>query len=483
MASTPPPRSRVHTPPTPLHGARYDAYEPYSPRRSTRVAAQRKPFLSSDSTPPKVHRSVRASTPTGSRKQTAGTSNQTLSQTFSPPASPSSPIVHSAIKSPRSMPRRRVNNGLRNHHELHFSDSDDMPSGEVSTTNHLSILDSRGMLPTPAKTPRKRNVQDSAIASTARVLFPSRPSTIEDAMPTPRKSRKGRKNAFTLQSFAEGDDEDEEKIEIYTDTRERIPSLDPDEDNPFITRSKNGKSRASASIAAPEPKRRKISPSEQARVRKMEEKARNNEGMIYVFRGRKLFRKFDDASVSSGSDNETNLASTTVVRRQIGAAAARPFTRSTIQPRLLFPNEEQRREREAAQLAEEEATTDIEAPVPIPSSTRKGKGRANHEASTPVKLHFSPETPPSTGRVRRTRQTDVVIEEPEEHMEIDAHSGEEVRTPVLPQQKGKGKKTSPFDSWQRVKSAARTVSGRGAKREGDVLEGNGKRVRSSAPGI
>ncbi|KAF2814167.1 uncharacterized protein BDZ99DRAFT_410503 [Mytilinidion resinicola] len=479
MATTPPRRSRVHTPPTPLHGARYDAYEPYSPRRSTRVAAQRKPFLSSNSTPPKTHRSVRASTPTGSRKQTAGTS----SQTFSPPSSPSSPSVHSAPKSPRSVPRRRVNNGLRKHQGLHFSDSDDMPAGDASTTSHLSVLDSRGMLPTPVKTPRKRNLQNSAIASTARVLFPSRPATIEDAMPTPRKSRKGKKNAFTLQSFAEGDDEDEEKIEIYTDTKERIPSLDPDEDNPFITRSKNGKTKASASIAAPEPKRRKISPSEEERVRKMEEKARNNEGMIYVFRGRKLFRKFDDASASSGSDDDTNLAPTTAVRRQVGAAASRPFTRSTIQPRLLFPNEEQRREREAAQLAEEEATTDIEVPVPIPSSTRKGKGRVNNEASTPVKSQFSPATPPSTGRARRTRQTDAVVDEPEEHMELDVQSEEEIRTPVLPQQKAKGKKTSPFDSWQRVKPTARAVSGRGAKREGDVLEGTGKRVRNGASGI
>jgi hypothetical protein len=101
-------------------------------------------------------------------------------------------------------------------------------------------------------------------------------------MPTPRKNRKGRKNAFTLQSFAEADYEDEEKIEIYTDTKERIPSLDPDEGNPFLTHGKNGKGKASASNAVPDAKRRKISSSEEERVRRMEEKARNNEGMIYV---------------------------------------------------------------------------------------------------------------------------------------------------------------------------------------------------------
>jgi hypothetical protein len=63
-------------------------------------------------------------------------------------------------------------------------------------------------------------------------------------------------------------------------------------------------------------------------------------------------------------------------------------------------------------------------------------------------------------------------------MEID-ESEEEAR---MPQHKTKGKKTSPFDAWQRVKPVTRAVSGKGTKREGDVLEGTEKRVRSGANG-
>lgn len=132
------------------------------------------------------------------------------------------------------------------------------------------------MLPTPAKTPRKRDVR-SDLSSTARVLFPNRPATIDDAMPDPRKTRKNRKHAaFTLQSFIEGDEEaDADKIEIYTDSKERIPTLDEEEDNPFITTKKNGKAKTNGSR---EPKRRKID----ERTAEMEKAVRNEEGMIYV---------------------------------------------------------------------------------------------------------------------------------------------------------------------------------------------------------
>ena len=52
MESTPPPPTRLRTPPTPRHGARYDNYEPYHPRRSARVEAQHRiPPLSPPTSP------------------------------------------------------------------------------------------------------------------------------------------------------------------------------------------------------------------------------------------------------------------------------------------------------------------------------------------------------------------------------------------------------------------------------------------------
>ena len=97
-------------------------------------------------------------------------------------------------------------------------------------------------------------------------------------MPSPRKSRKNKKHsAFTLQSFVEEaeDEGSSSKIEIYTDSKERVPDLDEDEDNPFVTSKKNGKARSNG---VPELKRRKVD----ERTARMEEAARNEEGMIYV---------------------------------------------------------------------------------------------------------------------------------------------------------------------------------------------------------
>ncbi|OCK78427.1 hypothetical protein K432DRAFT_332086 [Lepidopterella palustris CBS 459.81] len=489
MATTPPPPSRVRTPPTPLHGARYDnyePYEPYSPRRSSRVAAQRKHYsqqqLTSHSTPKSLHatRSTRAATPTSSRNQTL---TRTSSQTFSPPSSPSSPIKHSTTKSPGSGTRRRVSNGRSQHLAPQSfpldSDSDNLAT--ASTTHRLSTMDPRTMLPTPSKTPRKRAVQD--LGSTARVLFPNRPANVDDSMPSPRKSRKNKKHAaFTLQSFVEEAEDDDEpsQIEIYTDSKERVPDLDEHEDNPFITTKKNSKVKANG---VPEPKRRRVDD----RTAQMEEAVRNNEGMIYVFRGRKIFRKFDDGPSSATSSDGLHL-SEDEVRRKAGAEVHRPFTRSTIKPRLLFPNEEEHRQRElAADEADEEAVTDIEVPTP---SFSNRKAKKSDEAVTPVKQHFRPTTPPSTGRARRYHKKIVAEDQHGTKVDEEAVLGTPVEAPVVEEEvevqtaqlpKARGKKNSPFDSWQRVKPASsRMTAQKGVKREGEMLErgGEGKRSRS-----
>lgn len=94
--------------------------------------------------------------------------------------------------------------------------------------------DTEEMLPTPAKTPRKRPVADSQISSTARVLFNDQSTDLEDVMPTPRKSRKAKKHiAFSLESF-EREKAGERQVEIFTDSKERMPEVDDEEDNPFV---------------------------------------------------------------------------------------------------------------------------------------------------------------------------------------------------------------------------------------------------------
>ncbi len=56
-------------------------------------------------------------------------------------------------------------------------------------------------------------------------------------MPTPRKRGRKRHVGFSLDSSLEDDDADSEgKIQIYTDSKEKIPELDMSEENPFIDR-------------------------------------------------------------------------------------------------------------------------------------------------------------------------------------------------------------------------------------------------------
>lgn len=101
-------------------------------------------------------------------------------------------------------------------------------------------------------------------------------------MPSPRKARSAKRHAhFTLQSFIEGDADEPEssKIQIYTDSKERVPEVDEDEENPFITRKKNEKAKAKPETPSKRlPSKRKM----EEQIKRAEEAMRNDEGMIYV---------------------------------------------------------------------------------------------------------------------------------------------------------------------------------------------------------
>ncbi|CAG5150201.1 uncharacterized protein ALTATR162_LOCUS2581 [Alternaria atra] len=402
MERTPSPPRRIHTPPAPLHG---DTYEPFSPRRSRRVAAKHDTHIhQQERSGPRTRRDI---TPTASSSKTSA-ARTNPSFALSPPSSPVSP---QQFRSPRSTRRAPL--------DLNPLDSDSDNAAPTSSRRSLFANMVPGMLPTPAKTPRKRRVED--VSSTARVLFPTnRPSTIEEAMPTPRKGRKT-KNLYTLESFAEQMDENTEKISIFTDSKERVPTPGAQtEENPFITVKGKGKAKAT-----PQKSRKVID----RKTVKMEAAADRDEGMVYIFRGRKVFRKFHDDAPSGASEAEQDddlSADDKQVRRQIGHEARRPLTRSSIKPRLLFQAEIKERNRaNGIETDEEEATTEIDEPIATPSR-RKGK--------SVVPTPSLATTPPPTTR--------------------------------------KLKKEISFDSWSRVKSAHSSSSSvkTSKKRSGEPLE-------------
>ena len=253
MTTTPPLKPIVRSPPTPHHGAKYDDYQPYTTRRSTRFLNQRTVRTPSPGlTNPKR--------PSGLRKVSAVRST---AHPYSPPSSPQT-------SPPKSSRKKRETS---KHHTLTENNQTFDKSNEILTSEQTSALIA-SMLPTPAKTPRKKAVQPG-LSSAARVLFPIHPETVDETMPTPRKKSK-KHTGFSLSGLDSDDIEGDGDIEIYTDSKNKVPELDESEDNPFYV--KPGREPVPATRSS---KRRKVS----GPIHKdpeLEEAMKREDGMVYV---------------------------------------------------------------------------------------------------------------------------------------------------------------------------------------------------------
>lgn len=272
--ATPPPRStRAHTPPTPLHGPAYDDYEPYSPRRSTRATAHNNPYSSFNGG--RSPKAPQATTPPATVKKTRFARAPT--QLSSPPSSPASPARHRTPRSIQKTPRKEPFSSQRRAAAASgaLSDSDGGPSqNSLAPPN----IDPFTMLPTPSKTPKKRQ---AAVTSTARVLN-FQPSNPNDVMPSSRQLAKQRRknNSNTMAGFELYEDDamsrngNGESIEIYTDASARVPEMDESEDNPFV-----GPRR----VQQQRPQRRsRKSAAQMEQDAQIDEAARKDEGVVYV---------------------------------------------------------------------------------------------------------------------------------------------------------------------------------------------------------
>lgn len=127
------------------------------------------------------------------------------------------------------------------------------------------------MLPTPSKTPSKPPTKQSVqgLQSFARNLFQSE----EDVMPNNKKRMPKKYSGMTLESFtAEAADDD--SIEIFTDSKERVPERDHSADNPFYGESVSEPTKRRS-------KRRNVSvPGEKPQT--VEEATERQDGMVYV---------------------------------------------------------------------------------------------------------------------------------------------------------------------------------------------------------
>ncbi|KAH0559769.1 hypothetical protein GP486_003720 [Trichoglossum hirsutum] len=492
--STPPPPSpsSLRTPPTPRHGPMFDNYEPWAPRISTRSSAQRSQNRAK--TPPRQETNMlepSLSTPqTGKRATRPRAPSNSLS---TPPSTHSSPQKR-AEKAPRSAGRRNVS-GVLNDDSTTTSTTatlgisvDGSGASSAKGTSTTSIF-GHGMLPTPAKTPKKRHALPVAgLGSTARVLFPSRPQTIEEAMPSPKKSRRGKKHSgLGLHSFSDSlnDDDGEEKIEIYTDSKEKIPEMDMSDDNPFISRP----GQATAAEDARSFRRRRKGQTDSSHD--VEESLGRDDGMYYVFRGKKVFRKFDEPSPNDNGSTDSPPQR----------------TRSSIKPRLLFPSKEQIRARETRgnenatdedqhmahdDEVDEEALTDIDesritkSQEILRTEDSEMTDAVDAETDTDTEANAHPgspkrnpkdddpfDSPPASG----TRSGRGGIRKVKSSLHTDG-GGSSLGGQSVHMTRSKG---SPFDSWKRTKGGLN--SGRVRKREGGEEAAGGsisKRTRAAS---
>ncbi|KAL8665140.1 MAG: hypothetical protein Q9202_002540 [Teloschistes flavicans] len=310
------------------------------------------------------------------------------------------------------------------------------------------------MLPTPAKTPRKQDKRKaSELQSAARVLFPGRHEKVEDAMPI-TKGRRGRTNmGFSLNSSGE-DDGVKDPIHIFTDSKDKFPELDPGDHNPFLDKPE------SAGPLAPHntPGRRVCKTEVQVQTNpQIQDAFDHDEGMVYVFRGKKIFRRFTpDPDHPNLSSEETEIEGSTSPR-------LRPLTRAAVKPRLLFPTERQRIERERP-------TEEISA------ENLDGHGHAvtkEEKPVTPVKQYFAPATPPTTGHTTRSVTRKAAADGGNSPLEA-------APVPIVAESRHR-KKTSPFNEWQRTKTKS-AAHGRGKKRgaeqmEMDSINANRKKIK------
>ncbi|KAK2064829.1 hypothetical protein LY76DRAFT_532157 [Colletotrichum caudatum] len=420
-ASTPSPPPTIRTPPTPKHGWS-DNWEPYSPRKSARISSRRAANRTPSPQPPS-HR-----TPPRSTRKSVAPSIAAAAAIMSPASTPQKkrqPAQDSVRRAPGFLSAASTSHAAA----LIGSDNMDRPSNNTSATRRS------GMLPTPAKTPKKApsEKQTAKIKSVARNLFP----TDDEALATSKRKRTPKKySGNSLESFTAT--EVEQQIEIFTDSQERIPEPDRSIDNPFYG--------DSAAVDREPPlrrsKRKVAVPGEAAQA--VDEALQREDGMVYVFRGKKIFRKFAEPEPEDEEDDADSSAGESRIRK--------PLTRSSIKPRLLFPVASKSTAINST-LEEEEAVTDIED-----HHLEEREEEAEEEQSPDTSVETQNECPPTP---QAPKFGSTVATPPDTRRATRSGLKSEEATPI----KRKGRQ-SPFDDWKLVKSRHESSS---SKRAGDHL--------------
>ncbi|KAJ5239777.1 hypothetical protein N7468_004396 [Penicillium chermesinum] len=317
MATTPPPPSpsALRMPAAPLHGSGYDTFEPYPTRSSARLASQR--ASRKETTPPNPGS---PSTRIGSPKKGRRTGETALS----------TPSGSSSTNQRRGKAMASLMSSECSNSQFGFS------SSSRASTSHP--------LPTPAKTPSKKSTP-SNFSSTSRTLFPS-------------ASKMGRRRTpFALECFAD-DPAFSNNIEIFTDSRDRIPEASTDQSNPF----------SAAPAEMPKtPARRKPSPRREGRVTRAAQREmdlESNESMNFMFRGKRVIRKMvEDEETDSDDPNGLSLflSRPDLLPDSEVLNDLKPLRAEDVKPRMLWERKDKPRKQSTSyEESLEDAATDDE---------------------------------------------------------------------------------------------------------------------------
>ena len=173
-------------------------------------------------------------------------------------------------------------------------------------------------------------------------------------------------------------------------------------------------------------------------------------------RGKKIYRPFPKDSDSEQEDTSLALDNQPHSFEDTAISRLRPLTRSSIKPRLLFPN----------------ASRTAVKPITV---TESSTVEQSESVVTPVKKSFEPVTPPAT-RQKSNPDSEQVEGETRSKGKL-AMDVDDTETNTIGERK---KKVSPFDGWARTKPGF--AAPKGKKREAEELKrddgDDGKRIRS-----
>ncbi|KAK4119314.1 hypothetical protein N657DRAFT_650278 [Parathielavia appendiculata] len=432
---SPGPTSRIRTPPAPLHGYS-DSYEPYTPRKSTRIA-QRVTNRTPSPQPSSRHQpSHQQGTALGSPKSTEKRFVSTMATPAMSPQKKRLPPVDPSRRASGTLTAEGTANAAVALGLSPAPKPESLPHQRGATTG-------AGMLITPAKTPQKSLDEKikAKVKSVARNLFHN---DDEKVVPSPGKMRAQTDNPDSFYS----NEAAEISFQIYTDSHERVPEIDQSADNPFYVTQNTVTPQAPRRRS----KRQTVTIPGEGKV-SIDDAVRRTDGMLIVFRGKKQFRKFAETEEPSNreglDEGDGGLAGAVESRTK------RHFTRSSVQPRLLFPTATSDESNDVNE--DEEAATDIEDHVLAAMEADKPEtpiDLVDEAPGTPEAPRHGPASPPTTARTTRFRS-------------------KKTGDPAKAQQPAK---RSPFDSWRRVKGGAQSTS---HKRSGDDLPaGAPKRTRA-----